>query len=101
MPHTVQILKVEPVTHDVRRFTLRKPDGYRFEPGQATLVSVNRAGWEKKKRPFTFTSLNEWPDLELTTKIYPDHQGVTEQLGKLEAGDGLLIEDPWGTIQYK
>ena len=101
MPHTVQILKVEPVTHDVRRFTLHKPDGYRFEPGQATLVSVDRPEWEKKKRPFTFTSLNEWPDLELTTKIYPDHHGVTEQLGGLEAGDSLLIEDPWGTIQYK
>ena len=89
------------MTHDVRRFTVRKPQGYRFEPGQATLVSVNRPGWEKKKRPFTFTSLNDWPDLEFTTKIYPDHHGVTEQLGTLEAGDSLLIEDPWGTIQYK
>jgi ferredoxin-NADP reductase len=101
MPHAALILKVEPVTHNVRRFTVRKPDGYRFEPGQATLVSIDRSGWEKKKRPFTFTSLNEWPDLEFTTKIYPDHHGVTEQLGKLEAGDRLLLEDPWGTIQYK
>jgi propane monooxygenase reductase component len=101
MPHTVQIRKVEPVTHDVRRFTVQKPGGYRFEPGQATLVSVDRPDWQKKKRPFTFTSLNDWPDLELTTKIYPDHEGVTAQLGKLEAGDRLLIEDPWGTIQYK
>jgi hypothetical protein len=101
MPHNVPILKVEPVTHDVRRFTLQKPKGYRFEPGQATLVSIDRPEWQKKKRPFTFTSLNDWPDLELTTKIYPDHHGVTEQLGMLEAGDRLLIEDPWGTIQYK
>jgi ferredoxin-NADP reductase len=101
MPHHAPILKVEPVTHNVRRFTVQKPQGYRFEPGQATLVSLNRAGWEKKKRPFTFTSLNDWPALEFTTKIYPDHHGVTEQLGTLEAGDSLLIEDPWGTIQYK
>ena len=101
MPHQADILKVEPVTHDVRRFTLRKPQGYRFEPGQATLVSIDRPEWQKKKRPFTFTSLNDWPDLEFTTKIYPDHHGVTEQLGTLEAGDRLLIEDPWGTIQYK
>jgi propane monooxygenase reductase component len=101
MPHIVQILKVEPVTHDVRRFTVQKPESYRFAPGQATLVSIDRPEWQKKKRPFTFTSLNDWPDLEFTTKIYQDHHGVTEQLGSLEAGDRLLIEDPWGTIQYK
>lgn len=101
MAHIVKILKVEPVTHDVRRFTVQKPDGFRFEPGQATLVAVDRPEWQKKKRPFTFTSLNDWPDLEFTTKIYPEHHGVTEQLGALEAGDALLIEDPWGTIQYK
>jgi ferredoxin-NADP reductase len=101
MPHRVEILKVEPVTHDVRRFTVRKPQGYRFEPGQATLVSIDRSGWQDQKRPFTFTSLNDWPDLEFTIKIYPDHEGVTAQLGGLEAGHRLLIEDPWGTIQYK
>jgi ferredoxin-NADP reductase len=101
MPHVVPIKQVEPVTHDVRRFTVQKPEGYRFEPGLATLVSIDRPQWEKEKRPFTFTSLNDWPDLELTTKIYPDHHGVTEQLGALEVGDRLLIEDPWGTIQYK
>ena len=101
MPHHAAILKVGQVTHDVRRFTVRKPDGYRFEPGQATLVSIDRPEWQNEQRPFTFTSLNDWPDLEFTTKIYPDHHGVTEQLGALAAGDGLLLEDPWGTIQYK
>jgi hypothetical protein len=99
--HPVKILKVEPVTHDVRRFTVEKPEGFRFEPGQATLVSINEAEWQKEKRPFTFTSLNEWPDLEFTIKIYSDHDGVTNQLGRLGAGDELLIDDPWGTIQYQ
>jgi ferredoxin-NADP reductase len=101
MPHVVTIKKVEPVTHDVRRFTVQKPEDYRFEPGQATMVSIDRPEWQKKKRPFTFTSLNDWPDLEFTTKIYPDHEGVTAELGKLQVGDRLLIADPWGTIQYK
>jgi ferredoxin-NADP reductase len=98
---TVRILKVEPVTHDVRRFTVEKPEGYRFEPGQATLVSVNRPEWQTEKRPFTFTSLNEWPELEFTIKIYPDRHGVTDQLGRLEAGDELVIRKPWGTIRYQ
>lgn len=99
--HTVRILKVEPVTHDVRRFTVEKPRGFLFEPGQATEVAINRSGWEDQKRPFTFTSLNDWPELEFTIKIYSDHDGVTNQLGRLGPGDELLIDDPWGTIQYK
>jgi ferredoxin-NADP reductase len=101
MVHTVRILKVEPVTHDVRRFTVEKPAGFRFEPGQATEVAINRSGWHEQKRPFTFTSLNDWPDLEFTIKIYSDHDGVTHQLGGLGEGDELLIDDPWGTIQYR
>ena len=99
--HTVRILKVEPVTHDVRRFTVEKPQGFRFDPGQATEVAINKPGWHEQKRPFTFTSLNEWPHLEFTIKIYADHDGVTNQLGQLGPGDELLIDDPWGTIQYK
>ncbi|MGH6897477.1 MAG: FAD-binding oxidoreductase [Geminicoccaceae bacterium] len=99
--HPVTILKVEPVTHDVRRFTVAKPEGFRFEPGQATLVSINRPEWQKEKRPFTFTSLNEWPELEFTIKIYSDHGGVTNALGGLEPGDELVIRKPWGTIQYQ
>jgi len=101
MADSVRILKVEPVTHDVRRFTVEKPQGFRFEPGQATLVSLDKPEWQKEKRPFTFTSLNEWPELEFTIKIYPDHAGVTDQLGKLQAGDEIVIRKPWGTIQYK
>ena len=98
---TVKILKVEPVTHDVRRFTVEKPEGFRFEPGQATLVSINRPEWQQEKRPFTFTSLNEWPELEFTIKIYAERHGVTDQLGGLQAGDELIIRKPWGTIQYQ
>jgi ferredoxin-NADP reductase len=98
---TVEILKVEPVTHDVRRFTVEKPEGFRFEPGQATLVSIDQPEWQTEKRPFTFTSLNDWPQLEFTIKIYSDHDGVTNQLGTLGPGDRLIIRKPWGTIQYK
>jgi len=39
--HIVKILKTEQVTHDVRRFQVEKPAGYKFIPGQATEVSVN------------------------------------------------------------
>jgi ferredoxin-NADP reductase len=100
MDHIVKILSVTPVTHDVRAYRLAKPDGYSFGPGQATDVSINKEGWKDEKRPFTFTGLNEWPYLEFTIKSYGDHDGVTNQLGKLQAGDELIIRDVWGAISY-
>ncbi|MFH5884031.1 FAD-binding oxidoreductase [Halalkalibaculum sp. DA3122] len=101
MSYTVDITGIEQVTHDVKRFKTEKPEGYEFEPGQATELSVNKEGWADEKRPFTFTSLNEEPELEFTIKIYDDHDGVTKQIDRLQAGDQFIIGDPWGTIQYK
>jgi ferredoxin-NADP reductase len=101
MAHRVRILEAEYVTHNVRRFRFERPDGYAFVPGQATDVSIDQDGWREEKRPFTFTGLRRWPELEFTIKIYSDHDGVTNRLGTLQKGDALLIEDPWGTIEYK
>lgn len=100
MAHTIEILDVENVTHDVKKFTLEKPEGYSFTPGQATEVAIDKKNWREEKRPFTFTSLNEDEHLEFIIKVYADHNGVTEQIGKLKKGDALIIDDPWGTIQY-
>lgn len=99
--HIVKILAVTPVTHNVRQFTVEKPQGYTFVPGQATEVSINKAGWEEERRPFTFTSLTHWEHLEFTIKIYDDHNSVTHELGQLKAGDELILHDVWGTIHYK
>lgn len=101
MSHKIEVLDIEEVTHDVRKLTVEKPEGFVFEPGQATDVAIDKADWRDEKRPFTFTSLNEWPTLEFTIKVYPDHDGVTEQIGQLKKGDSLIIDDPWGTIEYE
>ncbi len=101
MEKTVKIKEVKPVTHDVKQFIVEKPDGYKFTPGHATEVSINTEKWKSEKRPFTFTSLNEDDYLEFTIKIYPDHDGVTEQLGKLKSGDEFIVRDTWGAIEYK
>lgn len=98
--HIVKILAVTPVTHNVRQFTVEKPAGYTFVPGQATEVAVNKPGWEEERRPFTFTSLTEWDHLEFTIKIYDDHNSVTHELGQLKTGDELILHDVWGTIHY-
>ena len=97
----VKILSIVQVTHDVRRFQLEKPEGYTFKPGQATDVSINRPTLKNEKRPFTFTSLNSSDYLEFTIKIYTDHNGITNELGKLKPGAELIVRDVWGDISYK
>ena len=57
MEKITRILDITPVTHDVNRFRLEKPEGYRFNPGQATEVSINKPKWKEEKRPFTFTNV--------------------------------------------
>jgi ferredoxin-NADP reductase len=98
--HILKIQSIAPVTHDVHRIRLDKPAGYRFTPGQATEVSINKAGWENEKRPFTFTCLNTDPYLEFTIKSYP-RNGVTQLIGELKTGDELILRDVWGAIEYK
>jgi len=100
MEKIARILSIRNVTHDVRSYQIEKPEGYRFEPGQATEVSINKDKWKDERRPFTFTSLNEWPYLEFTIKSYHDHDGVTNELSKLVPGDELILRDIWGAISY-
>ncbi len=99
--YVVKVLKTEKVTHDVTRFTVEKPKGYSFVPGQATDVAINKANLKNENRPFTFTGMNEWANLEFTIKIYNDHNGTTKELGKLKPGDELVLHDVWGAISYK
>lgn len=101
MEEKVKIKAIGQVTHDVKQFVVEKPLGYDYTPGHATEVSINKEDWKDEKRPFTFSSLTQANDLEFTIKIYPEHNGVTEQLGKLNVGDELIIRDTWGAIEYK
>lgn len=101
MENIVRILDIRDVTHDVKCFRIEKPAGYQFSPGQATDVSINKAGLENELRPFTFTALADKAYLEFTIKRYEDHQGVTDKLHQLKPGDELIIRDVWGAIEYK
>lgn len=98
--HTINILEIEELTHDVRRIVTEKPEGYAFVPGQATEVAVNVPGMKEERRPFTFTSLNSDRNLEFIIKVYHT-DGVTDIIGKLKEGDHLIIHDVWGAIEYK
>ena len=101
MEQVVKIISAKYVTHNVRQFRLEKPQGYTFVPGQATELSINLEQWKDEKRPFTFTCLNSDDYLEFTIKTYTNHDGVTNQLSKLNVGDEVIIRDVWGAIEYK
>jgi ferredoxin-NADP reductase len=99
--HIVKILNIEEATHDVKRFKVEKPLGYKFTPGQATDVSINTQSLKNEKRPFTFTSLNSADYLEFTIKIYSDHNGITNELGMLKPGSELIIREAWGDLVFR
>jgi len=99
--HIVKILETFFVTRDVKSFIAERPVSYNFKPGQATEVAINKQGWEDKGRPFTFTSLPEDKFLQFVIKTYPSHDGVTNELLKLDVGDELILHDVFGAITYQ
>lgn len=96
-----KIIRTEPVTHNVVRLTVEKPKGLEFIPGQAVDFALDTPEWKDELRPFTFTSLPQDDHLEFTIKVYPERNGVTDHIGKLKAGDSVLLGDVFGDIHYK
>jgi ferredoxin-NADP reductase len=99
--HIIKVINTAFVTHNVKRFTLQKPEGYTFISGQATDVSINKPGLEDDLHPFTFTCLNSDDHLEFTIKIYKGHNGFTEKLLDINTGDELIIHEVFGAINFK
>ncbi len=102
MKHHTTVLLTEFVTHDVKRFIVKKPKKFSFSPGQGVELVIDQEKWRAEEgRPFTPTSLATDDVLEFTIKRYPRHKGVTDKLHTLKAGDTLLMSAPFGTISYK
>lgn len=99
--HIVTIKNIEHVTHDTIRIETTKPEGYTFFAGQATDMAINKNGWQNEKRPFTFTSTPKDNHLEFIIKTYPSHDGATDKLLDLTAGDELILHEVFGSIRYK
>ena len=99
--HIVKINSIKHITHDVIKIVTEKPRHYNYTPGQATEISINKEGWIKEKRPFTFTCLPQHDYLEFSIKTYPAHKGVTNELLQLKKKDELILHDVFGAIAYK
>jgi len=98
MTYELTLQKIQPVTHDTHHLVFDRPGGYEFTPGQATDLTLAKEGWKDEARPFTFVNLPGSNTLEFVIKSYPDHDGVTEQIGMMTAGDKVTVTDPWGAI---
>lgn len=101
MIHKVKILSTGFITHNVKSFIVEKPKKFKFKPGQAVEVAINKKDLKNESRPFTFTSLKDDLVLEFTIKKYDDHDGVTKKLHELKPGEELLLGEVFGTINYK
>lgn len=99
--HTLTIKSIDNITHDVLRIVTNKPAGFDFIPGQAADISINRSGWLKEERPFSFTGLPTNNTLEFTIKTYPTEQGVTNELLYLRPRDELVLRQVYGAIAYR
>ena len=101
MTHRVQIKKTEHINHNVLHLVTDKPEVTNLNQVKPQKYLLIKTIGQDKKRQFTFTSLPENKELEFTIKLYPSHDGVTEQLIELQVGDYLLIGDSWGAINYQ
>ncbi|HEY6915913.1 MAG TPA: hypothetical protein VI413_14645 [Paludibacter sp.] len=99
--YPVKIKSIRHITHDVLQIVTEKPAQYKFTPGQATEITINKEDWLEQARPFTFTCLPGDDYLEFTIKTYPARKGVTNELLKLKTADELILHDVFGAISYK
>lgn len=100
MQHISKILKIEPLTPNIKKFIVEKPKGYWFVSGQHALISINKPELKDKRRPFSISSSDKDNFLEFIIKIYDKRNGITKEFDKLKVKDELIIGEPKGKISY-
>src|SRR5262249_10310439 len=100
----LKLAQVEDVTHNVKTFRFRPPDGgdlpFDYLPGQFLTLHIAPGGIPTK-RSYTIASSPTWRDrIEITVKREP-HGLVSRWLhDELHVGDELEIEAPNGTFVF-
>lgn len=96
--HHLTLKHIAPVTHDTHHLMFDRPHGFEFTPGQGVELSLDKDGWRDEGRPFTPVTLPKEPTLEFVIKSYPEHDGVTQQIGRMTPGDAVTMKGPFGAI---
>jgi ferredoxin-NADP reductase len=100
MKHLVDIIEIEPLAMNVKRFRVQRPAGYFFSSGQSTRISLLEDEAEELERPYSITSVNTDDWLEFIIKIYAKRNGLSEKLGRLKEGESLFVSEVFGTLTY-
>lgn len=98
---TVEVVSIEPVTHDMRHLTVKlvEPGEIKFFPGQYMDFVV--PGTEET-RSFSMANVpNRDGLLEFVVKIYPDGLFSEYLDTQLQVGDRLEVEAPFGTFTLR
>jgi len=100
MDYNLKIMSIEQENPETKKLIAAKPRDFKFKPGQALLVSINKPGLKDDKRLIAATSLNSDYYLEL---LFPElkYDRFTENLCKTKAGEEITIFDAAGTLEYK
>ena len=98
---TVEVVRIEPVTHDMRSLVVRllEPDEIKFFPGQYMDFTV--PGTEETRSFSMANTPNREGLFEFVIRIYPGglFSGLLED--RLQPGDRLEVEAPFGTFTLR
>jgi propane monooxygenase reductase component len=98
---TVEVLSNEPVTHDMRHLTVKlvEPEEIKFFPGQYMDFVVPDTD---ETRSFSMANTpNRDGIFEFVIKIYPDGLFSEHLAEKVQVGDRLRVEAPFGTCTLR
>jgi ferredoxin-NADP reductase len=97
MPYTIKYLSSRDVASGTKAFEFEKPTGYKFIAGQATdwtLVEPAETDAEGNGRSFSLACAPDEPVLRIATRMRDT--AYKRILGKMQPGDTISIDDPWG-----
>ena len=91
-----ELVSVQELAPEIRRFTFRPEGGADFLPGQYAILHLG----ERLRRAYSMCNLPDGETLQVISKRYPGGAG-SNALAELRPGDRLTLEAPFGTCTLK
>ena len=96
--YKVRILATEQLTHDVKRYSVEKPSGYAFVPGQATELAMDEDGWREERSGLHEREFIETRRHWFTKPVRHHTCGGVNVLNLIE-GPEAVVESPDGAFE--
>lgn len=97
----VEIMKINRLSEKVLIVYTTKPKGYGYTPGQAARISIDQFKWRNEGRYYAFAGVPGDDYLQFLVKPKFREEHVTRKIAGLQIGDGLLLSEPVGNLEYK